>query len=264
MLDYLIRISLKNRLLVCVLAVALVALGGRSLMNLPVDAFPDTTPVQVQINTAVPALNPEEAERQITIPIELAISGLPGLQNVRSVSKFGLSQVVATFEDRTSIYLARQLITERLQSVELPEDIARPELGPISTGLGEVFHYIVRTSDPQRSLASLREINDWVIKPQLRKVPGVAEVNTWGGFEKQFHVVVETDRLIKLPNIHTRRSKLGDEIAILAEKSDTLVPGICHVQTPGAIKFDIARTPETVGFIRLAEETPHLDELPIG
>ncbi|MCX6967655.1 MAG: CusA/CzcA family heavy metal efflux RND transporter [Verrucomicrobia bacterium] len=197
MLNWLIRISLKNRLLVCVLAVALVALGGRSLMNLPVDAFPDTTPVQVQINTAVPALNPEEAERQITIPIELAISGLPGLQNVRSVSKFGLSQVVATFEDRTSIYLARQLITERLQSVELPEGIARPELGPISTGLGEVFHYIVRTSDPQRSLASLREINDWVVKPQLRKVPGVAEVNSWGGLEKQFHVVVDPQRLVK-------------------------------------------------------------------
>ena len=197
MLNYLIRISLKNRLLVCVLAVALVALGGRSLMNLPVDAFPDTTPVQVQINTAVPALNPEEAERQITIPIELAISGLPGLQNVRSVSKFGLSQVVATFEDRTSIYLARQLITERLQSVELPEGIARPELGPISTGLGEVFHYIVRTNDPKRSLASLREINDWVVKPHLRKVPGVAEVNSWGGLEKQFHVVVDPQRLVK-------------------------------------------------------------------
>ncbi|MDD5349992.1 MAG: CusA/CzcA family heavy metal efflux RND transporter [Chthoniobacteraceae bacterium] len=192
-----IRASLKNRLLVCVLAAVLIAVGGRSLLNLPVDAFPDTTPVQVQINTAVPSLNPEEAERQITIPIELAVSGLPGLQNVRSVSKFGLSQVVATFEDRTNIYLARQLINERLQSVELPEGIARPELGPISTGLGEVFHYVVRSNDPQRTLTSLREINDWVVKPQLRKVPGVAEVNTWGGFEKQFHVVVDPHRLVK-------------------------------------------------------------------
>ena len=197
MLDYLIRISLKNRLLVCVLAVTLVAFGGRSLMNLPVDAFPDTTPVQIQINTSVPSLNPEEAERQITIPVELAISGLPGLQNVRSISKFGLSQVVATFEDRTSIYLARQLVTERLQSAALPEGSPRPELGPISTGLGEVFHYIVRSNNPKRTLTSLREINDWVVKPQLRKVPGVAEVNTWGGFEKQFHVVVEPHRLVK-------------------------------------------------------------------
>ncbi|XHR28622.1 MAG: efflux RND transporter permease subunit [Chthoniobacteraceae bacterium] len=197
MLNWIIRASLKNRLLVCVLAALLVAIGGRSLVNLPVDAFPDTTPVQVQINTAVPSLNPEEAERQITIPIELAVSGLPGLQNVRSISKFGLSQVVATFEDRTNIYLARQLINERLQSVELPEGLARPELGPISTGLGEVFHYVIRSDDPKRTLVSLRELNDWVVKPQLRKVPGVAEVNTWGGFEKQFHVVVDPHRLVK-------------------------------------------------------------------
>ena len=197
MLEYLIRSSLNNRLLVSVLALALIAIGGRSLMDLPVDAFPDTTPVQVQINTSVPSLNPEEAERQITIPVELAISGLPGLQNVRSVSKFGLSQVVATFKDNTSIYLARQLVTERLQNAALPEGSPRPELGPITTGLGEVFHYIVRSNDPKRSLASLREINDWVVKPQLRKVPGVAEVNTWGGFEKQFHVVVEPQHLVK-------------------------------------------------------------------
>ena len=197
MLNHLIRASLQNRLLVCILASLLVLVGGRAMMNLPVDAFPDTTPVQVQINTAVPSLNPEESERQITIPVELAISGLPGLRNVRSISKFGLSQVVATFEDRTNIYLARQLITERLQSVELPEGIARPELGPISTGLGEVFHYIVRSDDRKRTLTSLRELNDWVVKPQLRKVPGVAEVNTWGGFEKQFHVVIEPHRLVK-------------------------------------------------------------------
>ena len=197
MLNWIIRASLKNRLLVSVLAGLLLVVGGRSLMNLPVDAFPDTTPVQVQINTAVPSLNPEEAERQITIPVELAISGLPGLQNVRSISKFGLSQVVATFEDRTNIYLARQLINERLQSVELPDGLARPELGPISTGLGEVFHYIIRSDDPHRTLTSLREMNDWVVKPQLRKVPGVAEVNTWGGFEKQFHVVIDPYRLVK-------------------------------------------------------------------
>ncbi|MEI8037233.1 MAG: CusA/CzcA family heavy metal efflux RND transporter [Verrucomicrobiota bacterium] len=197
MLNHLISFSLKNRLLVCVLAGFLILYGGRSLLNLPVDAFPDTTPVQVQINTVAPALNPEEAEQQITMPIEQAVSGLPGLSNLRSISKFGLSQVVATFEDRTSIYLARQLISERLQGVALPEGIGRPELGPISTGLGEVFHYAVRSTDPARSLTELREIQDWVIKPQLRKVRGVAEVNTWGGLEKQFHVVVDPPRLLK-------------------------------------------------------------------
>ncbi|MBI4661183.1 MAG: efflux RND transporter permease subunit [Verrucomicrobia bacterium] len=197
MLNWLICASLKNRLLVCVLAAVLIVVGGRSLLNLPVDAFPDTTPVQVQINAAVPSLNPQEAEQQVTLPIELAISGLPGLQNVRSVSKFGFSQVVATFDDHTGIYLARQLIMERLQSVELPEDIERPQLGPISTGLGEVLHYVVRSNDGNHTLAELRELHDWVIKPELRKVRGVAEVNSWGGFEKQYHVVVEPERLVK-------------------------------------------------------------------
>ncbi len=197
MLDWLITTSLKNRLIVAVLAAVLVLLGGRALLQLPIDAFPDTTPVQVQINTTVPALNAEEAEAQITIPLELAIGGLPGLGNIRSVSKFGLSQVVATFDDDTSIYLARQLITERLQTVELPAGIARPQLGPISTGLGEVFHYAVRSTDPRRTLTELRELQDWVIKPQLRQVRGVAEVNSWGGLEKQFHVITEPQRLVK-------------------------------------------------------------------
>ncbi|HXJ76794.1 MAG TPA: efflux RND transporter permease subunit, partial [Candidatus Dormibacteraeota bacterium] len=123
MLNWIISFSLKNRLLVCVLVAALIVVGGRTLSILPIDAFPDTTPVQVQINTTAPSLNPQETEAQITIPVELAISGLPGLQNVRSLSKFGLSQVVATFGDAIDIYRARQLITERLQAVELPESL---------------------------------------------------------------------------------------------------------------------------------------------
>jgi cobalt-zinc-cadmium resistance protein CzcA len=148
MLNWLIRTSLKNRLLVCVLAAALIIIGARSLVLLPIDAFPDTTPVQVQINTTAASLNPQETEAQITIPVELAIGGLPGLQNVRSISKFGLSQVVATFDDSVSIFKARQLITERLQSVELPEGLERPQLGPIATGLGEARNMlVVRASD---------------------------------------------------------------------------------------------------------------------
>lgn len=197
MLNWIIDFSLRNRLLICLLAVLLFIVGIRGLGELPVDAFPDTTPVQVQINTVSPSLNPEEIERQITFPVEIAISGLPGLDNVRSVSKFGFSQVVATFEDRISIYLARQLVSERLQSVELPTGVSRPKLGPISTGLGEVFHYVVRSDDPNRSLAELRELHDWVIKPELRKVSGVAEVNSWGGYEKQFHVIADPQRMIK-------------------------------------------------------------------
>jgi len=197
MLNWIIDFSLKNRLLVCIMAVALVVIGGRTLSILPIDAFPDTTPVQVQVNTTASSLNPQETEAQITLPVELAISGLPGLQNVRSISKFGLSQVVATFDDQTGIFKARQLLMERLQTVELPEGIERPQLGPIATGLGEVFHYVIRSEDPNRTLTDLREIHDWVVKPELRKVPGVAEINSWGGFEKQYHVVVETEQLIK-------------------------------------------------------------------
>ena len=197
MLNWLISFSLRNRLLVSVITMVLVICGVKLVLDLPIDAFPDTTPVQVQINTTAPSLNPEEMEAQITLPIELSISGLPGLENVRSVSKFGLSQVVATFDDDTSIFLARQLISERLQSAELPEQMGRPELGPISTGLGEVFHYILRSDNPKRTLTELRELHDWVVKPELRKVRGTAEINSWGGYEKQFQVVVAPEKLIK-------------------------------------------------------------------
>jgi cobalt-zinc-cadmium resistance protein CzcA len=197
MLDWIIQFSLRNRLLVCLFSAMLMGIGIMAMSRLPVDAFPDTTPVQVQINTVAPSLNPLEIEQQITLFVELSIGGLPGLQNVRSVSKFGFSQVVATFDDSISIYLARQLVSERLAGVELPEGIARPQLGPITTGLGEVFHYLVTTDNPNRTLTDLRELHDWVVKPELRKVPGVAEVNSWGGFEKQFHVIVEPELLIK-------------------------------------------------------------------
>src|SRR5512136_2597261 len=127
MLNWLIHFSLTNRLLVGVLALGVAVVGGRALSVLPIDAFPDTTPVQVQINTTAAALNPQETEAQITVPVELAIGGLPGLRNVRSVSKFGLSQVVATFDDHTDVLRARQLVMERLQTVELPEGIGRPQ-----------------------------------------------------------------------------------------------------------------------------------------
>ena len=196
-MDRLVEYALKNRLLVLLLFALCFGLGVWRLLHLPVDAFPDTTPVQVQINTVAPALNAEEIEQQITLQVELAIGGLPGLIDVRSVSKFGLSQVVAIFDDATDITDARQYVSERLAAVELPEGIGRPELGPIATGLGEIFHYTIRSNDPNRILEELRTLHDWVIKPELRKVPGVAEVNSWGGKEKQFHVVVSPDALLK-------------------------------------------------------------------
>ncbi len=198
MLNWIIGWSLQHRFLVILGSLAFVVWGGHSLSHLPIDAFPDTTPVQVQINTVAPALSPEEVERQITQQVEVAISGLPGLAGVRSISKFGLSQVTATFGDGTDIYFARQLINERLGAVELPEGIERPEMGPVATGLGEVFHYlVVGKGDTPASLTELTTVQDWIIVPQLRQVPGVAEVNTWGGLVKQYEVVVEPSRLIK-------------------------------------------------------------------
>jgi cobalt-zinc-cadmium resistance protein CzcA len=196
-MNNIIEFSLKNRLFILLLFAVFIGIGIRSIMHTPIDAFPDTTPVQVQINTVAPNLNPSEIEQQITLPIELSISGFSGLTNVRSISKFGLSQVVATFDDNTNIYDARQFILERLISVDLPESIDRPQLGPISTGLGEVFHYIIRSSNPDRTLDELRTIHDWIIKPALRKVPGVAEVNSWGGFERQYQVIVSPESLVK-------------------------------------------------------------------
>jgi len=196
-LNRLIDFSLRNRLLVLLLFLVAGVLGAWRLSMLRVDAFPDTTPVQVQINTVAPALNPEEIEQQITLPVELSIGGLPGLVDVRSISKFGFSQVVATFDDTTDITDARQYVFERINAVALQEGIAPPQLGPISTGLGEIFHYVVRSSRPDRTLEELRTLHDWVIKPELRKVPGVAEVNAWGGHVKQYHVILSPEALLK-------------------------------------------------------------------
>jgi len=197
-MDFLNRVidfSLHNRLMV-LFGVAIAAVAGMiALRNLDIDAFPDTTPVQVQVNTIAPALAPEEVERLITFPIELAISGLPGLEDVRSISKFGLSQIVIIFEDGTDIYFARQLINERLSTVELSPGIERPKMGPVATGLGEVFHYVVTGQGTEPT--DLRTIHDWVIKPPMRTVPGTAEINSWGGYKKQYQIRVDPDLLIK-------------------------------------------------------------------
>jgi cobalt-zinc-cadmium resistance protein CzcA len=207
MLNWIIDFSLRHRFLVVAIALALAAVGALSLGHLDIDAFPDTTPVQIQVNTTAPSLSPEEVERQITIPVEQAIGGLPRLDTVRSISKFGLSQVVVTFQDGTDVYFARQLVNERLGAVDLPEGIQRPQMGPVSTGLGEVFHYVLtyedydfstlREDERTRKLAELRTIHDWVVKPQLRSIPGIAEVNSWGGYEKQYQVRIDPARLVK-------------------------------------------------------------------
>lgn len=195
MLNAIIDFSLRYRWLVLAGALATAIAGAVSLRFLDIGAFPDTTPVQVQINTVVPSLGPAEVEQQITFPVEQALSGLPNIEQLRSISKFGLSQVVAIFEDGTDIYFARQLVNERLSTVQLPQGLERPKMGPVSTGLGEVFHYVVTGKGDD--ITQLRTVHDWVIRPQMKKVRGVAEVNSWGGYEKQFQVRIDPAKLAK-------------------------------------------------------------------
>ncbi len=216
MLNFIISWSLEHRLLVIIIFLALLGIGVRAVFDLPIDAFPDTTPIQVQINTVAPSLSPLEIEQQITFPVEQAISGLPGLTMVRSISKFGLSQVTVLFEDGIGIYFARQLVMERLQKVALPDGFPRPEMGPVATGLGEIFHYLV-TGEGQ-SLQELTTLHDWVIKPRLRSVAGVAEVNTWGGKKKQYHVLVNLNQL-------TKHGLVLDDVTLALRKNNLNVGG---------------------------------------
>lgn len=195
MLHSVIAWSLSHRWAVLLGAAIICLAGYLSVSNLNVDAFPDTTPVQVQINTVAGALVPEEVERQVTFPVEMSMGGLPGLESLRSVSQFGLSQVIVTFKDGTNIYFARQLINERLSGVEIPSGIDRPEMGPVSTGLGEVFHYTLISDDGD--LTAAKTLHDWEIKPTMRTVPGTAEVNSWGGLKKQYQVRLDPLRLVK-------------------------------------------------------------------
>lgn len=176
MLARVIELSLRYRAVVLLSLLVLAVAGTAALRQLPLDAFPDTTPVQVTVNTTAPALAPEEIERQITFPLEQRVGGLPGLTEVRSVSKFGFSQLVLVFADDVDVYRARQLVAERLQSAPLPAGVSPPALGPVTTGLGEVFQYLVRGEG--RTAMELRTLHDWVIRPQLLSVPGIAEVNT--------------------------------------------------------------------------------------
>jgi len=195
MVNRIIRFSIENRIVVLIATALLIVAGVWSALHLPIDAVPDVTNKQVQINTAAPALAPEEVERQITFPLEVALAGMPRLKETRSISQFGLSQVTVIFEDDTDIYFARQLVLERLQAAEeqLPPNISSPSMGPVSTGLGEIYYVLVQ--GPQSDMER-RTLLDWVIKPQLRTVPGIIEVNSFGGEEKQFQVVVDPQKLI--------------------------------------------------------------------
>lgn len=218
MLERIIRLAIAHRWLVLLLVLGFAALGLRSYRQLPIDAVPDITNVQVQINTEAPGYSPLEAEQRLTWPIETALAGLARLDYTRSISRYGLSQVTAVFEDGTDIYFARQQVAERLQSVkaQLPVGI-EPSLGPVATGLGEIFMYTVETEpgavkpDGQPwSPMDLRTLQDWVVRPQLRNLPGVTEVNTVGGFVRQIHITPDP---VKLVAYGLQMRELGEAVA---------------------------------------------------
>ncbi len=202
MIDALVRIALQQRLIVVVVAVALLAFGFNAARHLSVDAFPDVTNVQVQIATEAPGRSPEEVERFVTVPLEIAMTGLPALTEMRSLNKPGLSLITLVFTDETDVYFARQLVMERLMEVgsRMPQGVT-PVLGPVSTGLGEVYQYTLDRPDDgtraltEQELTERRIVQDWVVRPLLRSIPGVAEINSQGGYEKQYQVLVNPDRL---------------------------------------------------------------------
>jgi cobalt-zinc-cadmium resistance protein CzcA len=194
MIERLIRTALTQRLIVLLAVLGLIVSGVAAFLHLPIDAFPDVTPVQVQVITRAPSLAPSEIERLVTFPLEIELTNLPGKTELRSVSRFGLSVITVVFEDRVDTYFARQLVLERVLQARsrLPPN-AEPVLGPVSTGLSEVFMYLVEGST--EDLMDLRTLQDWVIRPMLRAVPGLADVDTLGGLAKQYEVLVDPNRL---------------------------------------------------------------------
>lgn len=203
MFERILRFAVEQRWFVMLAVALMAALGAWNYQRLPIDAVPDITNVQVQINTAAPGYSPLETEQRVSWPMEAVMAGLPGLQQTRSLSRYGLSQVTVIFRDGTDIYFARQLVNERLAAAraQLPAGVS-PAIGPISTGLGEIFLWTVEAREDARkadgtpySATDLREIQDWIIKPQLRTVPGVTEINTIGGHAKEYHVAPNPERL---------------------------------------------------------------------
>src|SRR5262245_66198635 len=229
MIDKILEFSVRQRVLVVMGAFALFLAGLWSATRLPMDAIPDITGVQVQVNTTVPALAPDEVEKLVTVPLEMALGGVAGLTEMRSLSRFGLSQITLQFTDKSDVYRARQLVTERLQSAadSLPPGLT-PKLIPITTGLGEVFYYTVDyapnapNAPPTREaqLMSLWEIQEYVIKPQLRTVPGVAEVNAYGGDVIQIVVAPH------IAKVHDAQLTVTNLAKLVTEYVDDLSSGV--------------------------------------
>jgi len=244
MLDRIIRFAIAHRWLMIALTLALVAVGTWSFTKLPIDATPDITNVQVQINTEAAGYSPLESEQRVTFTIETALAGLPGLDYTRSISRYGLSQVTVVFKDGTDLYFARQLVAERIQQVksQLPAGL-EPEMGPIATGMGEIFMYTVDAKPDARkqdgtpwTATDLRTLQDWVVRPQLRNTPGVTEVNTIGGFARQIHITPDPAKLVALG------FTLHDVVAAVAANNQNIGAGYIErngqqflVRAPGQV-----------------------------
>jgi cobalt-zinc-cadmium resistance protein CzcA len=200
MLNRIINLSIKNKLIIVLLTLFIVGFGVYSILQIPLGAVPDVTNNQVQVITTSTSLSTQDVEQFITYPIELEMSNLPGVTEIRSISKFGLSVVTIVFEDKLGTYLPRQLIAEKIKTAadNIPEGFGTPSMGPITTGLGEIYQYILDIKpgyEDKYSIMELRTIQDWVVKRQLSGISGVVEVNTWGGYLKQYEVAINPDRL---------------------------------------------------------------------
>ena len=244
-MDTIISFALKRRLLILTITLLVAVLGVYNTLKLPIDAVPDITNVQVQINTAIPGYSPLESEQRLTYVIENAMAGIPNLDHTRSISRYGLSQITVIFEEGTDIYWARQQISERLQGIrgELPAE-AEPALGPVSSGLGEVFTYSIRAIDgalkedgTPYNAEDLRTIQDWIIRPQLVKVPGVTEINSLGGYEREYQVAPDPAKLLAF------KVTVNDVITALERNNRNVGAGYIErngeqwlVRSPGQLK----------------------------
>jgi cobalt-zinc-cadmium resistance protein CzcA len=238
MMNRVIDFSIRHRFLVIMVALPLLFGGIFAALHLPIDAVPDITEKHVIVNTTAAAFGPEDIERQITTPIEVALAGLPHLKSLRSISQFGLSQVTATFGDEVDIYWARQLVNERLDEAkeQLPPGVDAPRLAPISTGLGEIYYVFVEGE--RHSLMDRREILDWQVKPRLRTVPGVIEVNSFGGYVKQYQVLTDPEKLwahgLTLADVRTaleRNNRNAGGAYVAKQSEQQLVQGVGLVQS---------------------------------
>ena len=242
---------LGQGLLFVIAGIALMVAGYNSYKSLPVDAFPDVTPALVQVFTETDGLAPEEVERYVTYPVEVSMNGLPDLKGVRSTSNFGLSVVNVLFEDGTDIYFARQLVNERLQLAreEIPAGFGDPEMGPITTGLGQILFYFLKDETGKRSLEELREIQDWIVKFNLQTIPGVTEVLSLGGFVKQYQVLINPSSLLRynvaitdvLDALEANNANVGAQF-IIQNAEQYVVRSIGLAETIGDLERIVVKT----------------------